>query len=160
MNFKTNRQEPNGSIALFACVALTACGFISPYDQAAYAQAVNLKVDTLALIDKATGSYTEHAGDIRRLNLALAKGYEYDKNRSHNEITRKMWEVLLFKNPSDPRDGILRRFFEEWKTAGTPSSQRKSPTTNRISPMPLIRSFSWKVERSGKRKHTEIHGKH
>lgn len=97
----------------------TACSFISPYDQAAYAQAVNLKVDTLALIDKATGSYTEHAGDISRLNLALAKGYEYDKNRSHNEITRKMWEVLLFKNPSDPRDGILPRFFEEWKTAGT-----------------------------------------
>ncbi|PYJ64403.1 MAG: hypothetical protein DME76_20155 [Verrucomicrobia bacterium] len=30
-----------------------------------------------------------------------------------------MWEVLLFKNPSDPRDGILPRFFEEWKTAGT-----------------------------------------
>jgi hypothetical protein len=119
MNFKTNRQKPNGSIALLTCVALTACSFISPYDQAAYAQAVNLKVDTLALIDKATGSYTEHAGDISRLNLALAKGYEYDKNRSHNEITRKMWEVLLFKNPSDPRDGILPRFFEEWKTAGT-----------------------------------------
>jgi hypothetical protein len=119
MNFKTNTWKLNGSIALFACVALTSCSFLSPYDQAAYAQAVNLKVDTLALVDKATQSYTEHAGDISKLNLALAKGYEYDKNRSHNEITRKMWEVLLFKNPSDPRDGILPRFFEEWKTAGT-----------------------------------------
>jgi hypothetical protein len=67
MNFKTNSWKLNGSIALFTCVALTACSFISPYDQAAYAQAVNLKVDTLALIDKATGSYTAHAGDITAL---------------------------------------------------------------------------------------------
>jgi hypothetical protein len=119
MSSKTNTQKPNGSIALLVCVALTACSFISTYDQAAYAEAVNLNVDTLALIDKATGSYTEHDGDVGKLNASLAKAYEYNKNRLHNEITQKMWKFLLFKNPSDPRDGILPRFFEERKAVST-----------------------------------------
>jgi len=57
--------------------------------------------------------------DISKLNVAWAKGYEYDKNRPRNEMTRQMWEVLLFKSPSDPRNGIWPRFLEEWKAAGT-----------------------------------------
>ena len=104
----------------FLCFGLiTACNTISTYDQAAYAQAVNLKVDTLALMDKASGTYEAHTADINKLNVALAKGYEYDKNRPGNEMTRQMWEVLLFKSPSDPRNGIWPRFLEEWKAAGT-----------------------------------------
>ena len=98
---------------------ITACNTISTYDQMAYAQTVNLKVDTLALMDKATGSYEAHTADISKLTIALTKGYEYDKNRPHNEITRQMWEVLLFKDPSDPRNGIWPRFLDEWKAAGT-----------------------------------------
>jgi hypothetical protein len=100
-------------------VFVAGCNTISTYDQAAYAQAVNLKVDTLALMDKASESYAAHRTDISKLNIALTKGYEYDKNRPHNEITRQMWEVLLFKNAFDPRHGIWARFLEEWKAAGT-----------------------------------------
>jgi hypothetical protein len=103
----------------FLCFGLiTGCNTISTYDQAAYAQAVNLKVDTLALMDKASGTYEAHTGEISKLNVALAKGYEYDKNRPRNEMTRQMWEVLLFKSPSDPRNGIWPRFLQEWKAAG------------------------------------------
>src|SRR5437660_4468665 len=98
---------------------ITRCNTISTYDQAAYAQGVNMKVDMLALMDKASGTYEAHTGDISKLNVALAKGYEYDKNRPRNEMTRQMWEVLLFKSPSDPRNGIWPRFLEEWKAAGT-----------------------------------------
>jgi hypothetical protein len=109
-----------GAVSLgFLCFGLiTACNTISTYDQAAYAQGVNLKVDMLALMDKASGTYEAHTGDISKLNVALAKGYEYDKNRPRNEMTRQMWEVLLFKSPSDPRNGIWPRFLEEWKAAG------------------------------------------
>jgi hypothetical protein len=42
---------------LFSYLALIARSFISPYDQAAHAQTVNLKLDTLGLIDNVTGSY-------------------------------------------------------------------------------------------------------
>ena len=70
-------------------------------------------------MDKASGTYEAHTADINKLNVALAKGYEYDKNRPGNEMTRQMWEVLLFKSPSDPRNGIWPRFLEEWKAAGT-----------------------------------------
>src|ERR1700756_2245047 len=84
-------------------VFATGCNTISPYDQAAYAQTVNLKVDTQALMDRASEDYAAHRTDISKLNVALSKGYEYDKNRPHNEITRQMWEILLFKDPSDLR---------------------------------------------------------
>ena len=109
-----------GAVSLgFLCFGLiTGCSTISTYDQAAYAQAVNLKVDMLALMDKASGTYEAHTGDISKLNVALAKGYEYDKNRPRNEMTRQMWEVLLLKSASDPRNGIWPRFLEEWKAAG------------------------------------------
>jgi hypothetical protein len=103
---------------LLCLVFATACNTISTYDQTAYAQAINLKVDTLALMDNASESYAAHRKDIGELNIALTKGYEYDKNRPHNEITRQMWEVLLFKDPSDPRKGIWPRFLGEWKAAG------------------------------------------
>jgi len=107
------------ALASVCLVFATACNTISTYDQAAYAQAVNLKVDTLALIDQASENYAAHRTDISKLDIALTKGYEYDKNRPHNEITRQMWEVLLFKDPSDPRKGIWPRFLEEWKASGT-----------------------------------------
>src|SRR5438309_3206386 len=97
-----------GAVSLgFLCFGLiTACNTITTYDQAAYAQAVNLKVDTLALMDKASGTWEAHTGDISKLNIAMAKGCEYDKNRPRNDVTGKLWEVLLFKSPSDPRNGI------------------------------------------------------
>jgi hypothetical protein len=38
----------------------TGCSTISTYDQAAYEYATSAKVDTLALMDKATGSYSDH----------------------------------------------------------------------------------------------------
>jgi len=101
---------------LVAAALLFACSTISTYDQAAYEHATNAKVDTLALMDKATGSYSSRTKDITALNLELDKAYEYDKGRPLNQITMTSWDVL--RRPK----GILNRFLTSWKTSGTLNS--------------------------------------
>jgi len=91
----------------------TSCGTISTYDQAAYEHATSAKVETLALMDKATGSYRGHVREIAALNLELTKAYEYDKGRPLNHYTIESWEVLLGSG------GILSRFLTAWQESGT-----------------------------------------
>jgi hypothetical protein len=98
---------------LLCALAFAACNTISSYDQAAYQHATDAKAETLALMSKATTSYSSHTKDIADLDLELDKAYEYDKGRSLNQITTKQWEIL--RGP----DSILNRFFASWQKAGT-----------------------------------------
>jgi len=107
------RLLPSGLAAL-ALVLLAACASISPYDQAAYEKAVDAKVDTLALMAKATESYASHQKDVDALNLELDKAYEYDKGRPNNALTVQQWDLLL-----DPHSGLVVDFFQEWQADGT-----------------------------------------
>ncbi len=101
-------------LPLFLCAGLlAACNTISTYDQAAYEHATSAKVDALAVMDKATGSYSEHQGKIEALNLTLQKAYEYDKGRPLNQITIALWDKLL-----NPSGDLLGGFLREWKEDG------------------------------------------
>jgi hypothetical protein len=102
--------------------ALAACTTISQYDQTAYANAVALKVDTLALMESATNSYSSRRKEIAALELQMAKTYEYDRGRPLNQITLQMWDVLLKIDPDHPEDGIWPRFLERWKQSGVLSA--------------------------------------
>jgi hypothetical protein len=99
-----------------AAFFIAACSTISTYDQVAYEHATNLKVDTLALMDKATESYAAHTKDVAGLNLELDKAYEYDKGRPLNRVTVQMWDVLRGPN------GILAQFLSKWKNRDTLNS--------------------------------------
>lgn len=46
--------------AISLLLILTACASITPFSQRAYEQAVSLKVESLALMDKATLPYDHH----------------------------------------------------------------------------------------------------
>jgi len=104
------------SFILTSFLCIVACSTISHYDQAAYEHATNAKVDTLALMDKATSAYGDHTKDIEAVQLELAKAAEYDKGRPLNRYTIDLWATLR----SD--DGILNRFLISWKKSGTLSS--------------------------------------
>jgi hypothetical protein len=105
-------------VALSACLlfAASACTLISHYDQVAYEHATNAKVDTLALMDKATTPYENHLKDIESVQLELAKAAEYDNGRPSNRFTIEQWKILRGDT------GILNRFLESWKKSGTLSS--------------------------------------
>jgi len=99
---------------IFACFFLGACSLIAPFDQVSYEHATSAKVDTLALMDKATGSYDEHKKDIDALNIELDKAYEYDRGRGLNKLTVAQWQILR-----DPNSGLIGEFLSTWKARGS-----------------------------------------
>jgi hypothetical protein len=113
MNAKICRSY---AIALSCLFLVAACSTIATYDQVAYEHATNAKVDTLALMDKATSPYGDHIKDIEAVQLELAKAAEYDYGRPLNHYTIELWNTLRGEN------GIINRFLMSWKKSETLSS--------------------------------------
>ena len=101
-------------VAISACIFLAACSLIAHYDQVAYEHATSAKVDTLALMDKATGSYDDHQKEIEALVIELNKAYEYDRGRALNKLTVAQWDILR-----DPNGNLVGGFLKMWKTKGS-----------------------------------------
>jgi hypothetical protein len=95
-------------------LALASCRTISLFDQAAYEHAISAKVDTLALMDKATESYSAHQKEIDAVKRELDKAYEYDLGRPLNKITATQWKILL-----DPNRDLVGGFLKMWKSNGS-----------------------------------------
>src|SRR5437588_5440772 len=104
-------------VAIAACLVVAACSLIAPYDRAAYEHATDAKVDTLALMSKATGSYDEHQKEVEALVTELDKAYEYDRGRQLNKITVAQWDILR-----DPNRNLVGGFLKTWKTRGSLSA--------------------------------------
>ena len=113
MQFSASRNF----VAVSALALLSACSLIAHYDQVAYEHATSAKVDTLALMDKATGSYDDHQKEIDALIIELNKAYEYDRGRSLNKITVAQWDVLR-----DPNRNLVGGFLKMWKAKGSLST--------------------------------------
>jgi hypothetical protein len=104
--------------AAFAICSLVACNTIAPFDQAAYDKGTGAKAEALALMGKATGSYTSHLAEIEKVNLTIDKAYEYDKGRSKNAITIQQWEILR-----DPDKHLFGGFIRRWREKGSLNSE-------------------------------------
>src|SRR5205814_8977518 len=100
-------------IAIAACSVLAACSLIAPYVRAAYEHATNAKVDTLALMSKATGCYDEHEKEVEALVRQLDKAYEYDRGRQLDKITIAQWDILR-----DPNRDLVGGLLNMWKARG------------------------------------------
>jgi hypothetical protein len=98
---------------LLVCLLISACSTIATFDQVAYEHATSAKVDALALMDKATDSFSAHAREVETVNLTLSKAYEYDKGRPLNAITLKQWDLLL-----SPDHDLFGGFLRDWKRKG------------------------------------------
>ena len=96
--------------ALLPVLLLTACATISKFDQYAYTQTTSLKVDALAVMNRANESYGLHQQDVTNVKTALDKMYEYEKNRPKNSITKKMWSVL-----TDTSGHLYAGFIKRWQ---------------------------------------------
>lgn len=86
---------------------------IALYSPTAYEQSVSLKVESLALMDKASEPYADHKAEVEALMLDIAKAHEFAKGRPKNEISVMQWEVLM-----DPQKGLLGDVLERWKNEG------------------------------------------
>ena len=98
-------------------VVCLGCATISPYSEIAYQQATSLKVDSLALMAKATEPYAQHQAEVEALRLKIDKAYEYAKGLPNNAITTSQWEIL-----KAPDRHLLGGFLEFWRTKSTLSA--------------------------------------
>ena len=105
-----------GLLLFFLSIAVSflGCATISLYSETAYQQATSLKVDSLAIMDKATEPYAQHQGEVEALRLKIDKAYEYAKGRPKNEDSTRQWEIL--KNPDRH---LLGGFLERWRKDST-----------------------------------------
>jgi hypothetical protein len=93
------------------------CATISPYSETAYQNATSLKVDSLALMAKATEPYAQHQAEVEALRLNIDKAYEYAKGLPNNSITTRQWEII-----KDPNRHLMGGFLELWRTKSTLSA--------------------------------------
>ena len=84
------------------------------FDQYAYAQTTAAKVEAIDLISNATQNVSGFTDRIRDVDMKLKKIYEYEKNRPKNDITVKMWELLL-----NPEKRLYGGFIKRWQTDST-----------------------------------------
>lgn len=107
-------------VGLFGCAST-----IATYDHYAYVQTTDLKVEALALMDKAVDSAIKYLPAIEGIEMKLNKAYEYEKGRPKNEITSNMWELL--KNPDKHLlGGVLKRWRDEKQlSAGFIENEKK-----------------------------------
>ena len=92
--------------------------YISTFDQLAYVQATSLKVDVLNLIDESTESYASRKLEVEDVVSKMMKAIEYEKHRSKNDITVRMWNKLI---DSTKQKGIVGSYLASWKRTGTKS---------------------------------------
>src|SRR5688572_27532076 len=79
-------------------ILLNSCTTTANFDQYAYAQTTAVKVEALDLMSDATQDDSLFTAQIKDVDLKLQKIYEYEKNRPKNDITVKMWQLLLDPN--------------------------------------------------------------
>lgn len=81
------------------------------YDQYSYQQTVSLKVESEALIQNATQSFSTYKTEIDDLILDLKKLVEYEKNKPNNEITYAMLKLI-----ADQDKNLLAGFLKRWES--------------------------------------------
>ncbi len=98
------------SFLLLTVILFQSCTPVATYSETAYSQAVRLKLESLALMSKATEGYSLHSGEADSLKMELSFAYEYAKGKPNNELTTKQWEIMV-----SPDRNLIGGFLRIWK---------------------------------------------
>ena len=101
-------------LILGALLLLAGCATISQFDHHAYVHTIDAKVEALNVMGLATEDYGAHRQEIREVQKALDKIYEYERNRRNNETTLMLWDKL-----SDTSGHLWGGFIKRWRDEGT-----------------------------------------
>jgi hypothetical protein len=106
-----SRNIKSGIFLIFLTLTITGCALsVDRFDNLAYQNATSLKVDSLALMGKATQSYSTHEGSVEALKVSIEKAYEYANGRPKNREVAEQWELM-----KDPDNNLLGGFLVRWK---------------------------------------------
>jgi outer membrane murein-binding lipoprotein Lpp len=110
MKYLLQRTLP---LSLLTSLLLAGCATIASYDQISYEKATAAKAEALALMDKATASYSSKREEIEQVSLTIDKAYEYDRGRNLNAETVRQWEILRA-----PSGNLFGAFLRRWREKG------------------------------------------
>ncbi|UKJ07159.1 hypothetical protein [Solitalea lacus] len=98
---------------LLLLLIISSCSpLIASYNEHVYRELTSLKVETNALIGKATNDYTNPETEIEQLDKDLQKLHEYIKGLPKNAETTKMMDIMI--NGDGRWEGIKK----VWKSSG------------------------------------------
>lgn len=92
-------------------------GCAAGFDAAAYKNAVDLKYETLALIDKGGGRYAAHRSQAEALTTRLDAAYVESAKIANNQAAEAQWKTIV-----DPGGNSAGAFLSTWKNRGAVSS--------------------------------------
>ena len=98
---------------VFGVLLLVGCVTTARFDQRAYEMTIDLKVDSLVLVEQSVGHYTNHVAACEAVLLRVRKAHEYAKGIPNNDKTILLWATL-----NDPEQGSLAGTIADWKAAG------------------------------------------
>ena len=130
-------------------LSITACSSsISLFDEQAYQQAVDLKVDALALMKQARQPYDAYEDQVKQLQKEMERAYEYAHGRPKNEVSARQWELM--KNPDRH---LMGGFLKRWRRESS-----LSPVFIEEARKNIGRAFDTIIQlESGKIKPSEMH---
>lgn len=102
-------------LCILVLLAVVGCApTIAPFSERAYEQAVELKVEALAVMGAATEPFDAHRDAVETLRLELDKAYEFAHGRPDNELSARQWEILR-----SPDRNLLGGFLARWEAQGS-----------------------------------------
>jgi len=100
-------------LSLLPVLFFSSCASVALYDDYSFKQTINAKVQTIDLMKKSVEPYDQHVNEVDELMNSLQKIYDYDKRRTDNILSTKMWSIIM-----DPDQYLVAGYFKKWKTGG------------------------------------------
>ncbi|MRR10735.1 hypothetical protein EG831_11830 [bacterium] len=102
------------AVLVISLATLATCApRIAWYSPVAYANAVDLKVETRALASRAAQPYAGHAAEVEALLLKLEKAYEYARGIPDNQLAARQWQII-----TAPDGELAGGLFRAWRERG------------------------------------------
>lgn len=102
-------------VLLALCLSPISCApSIAPFSLVAYEMAIDLKVDSLRLMDAAELPFTDSATKVKTLQIRTEKAFEFAMGRPKNEHSTEQWRIM-----TDPDRHLLAGFFKRWEAEST-----------------------------------------
>jgi len=98
---------------LFPVLLIGCTATVATFNQKAYEQATSLKVEALALMDKAVDPSSDYGTAIASLKLEVEEAYEYAKGLPKNDESIHQWEIIR-----NPDHNSLFGFLRRWEQMG------------------------------------------
>jgi hypothetical protein len=105
-------------VVLFALAAGYGCAAVAPtgpvQSPEVHKTAVDLKVEALNLMAKATEPYSQHQAAAEKFQMDMEKAYEFSRSIPKNEITSQQWALM-----KDPNQRLMGGFLKRWREKST-----------------------------------------